>query len=70
MEDTMEKVEIDGKIYELSNLSDAAKAQVASLYFVNEQILQKNNELQIAETAKIGYSRALNRELKKIGANE
>ena len=66
----MEKIEIDGKIYELSNLSDEAKTQVASLYFVNEQILQKNNELQIAETAKIGYSRALRRELEKMEANE
>jgi len=29
-------------------------------------LLQKNNELQVAETAKIGYSRALKRELDKI----
>ena len=53
--------------YDLANASDEAKAQIANLQFVNEQLLQRNNELQIAETAKIGYSRALKRELDKIG---
>ena len=62
----MEKVTIDNIEYDLANASDEAKAHIANLQFVNEQILQRNNELQIAETAKIGYSRALKRELEKI----
>ena len=62
----MEKISIDNIEYDLVNASNEAKAQVANLQFVNEQILQRNNELQIAETAKIGYSRALKRELEKI----
>ena len=62
----MEKITIDNIEYDLVNASNEAKAQVANLQFVNEQILQRNNELQIAETAKIGYSRALKRELEKI----
>ena len=62
----MEKITIDNKEYDLANASDEAKAQIANLQFVNEQLLQRNNELQIAETAKIGYSRALKRELEKI----
>ena len=62
----MEKITIDNIEYDLANASDEAKAQIANLQFVNEQILQRNNELQIAETAKIGYSRALKRELEKI----
>ena len=33
-------------------------------------ILQKNNELQIAQTAKIGYSRALNRELENLKSKD
>ena len=37
-----------------------------NLQFVDEQILQRNNELQIAQTARMGYSRALKRELEKI----
>lgn len=64
----MDKINIDDKEYDLANASEAALAQLISLKFVNEQILQRNNELQVAETAKIGYSRALKRELEKISA--
>ena len=66
LERHVEKITIDNIEYDLVNASNEAKAQVANLQFVNEQILQRNNELQIAETAKIGYSRALKRELEKI----
>ena len=66
MERQLEKITIDNIEYDLANASDEAKAQIVNLQFVNEQILQRNNELQIAETAKIGYSRALNRELEKL----
>ena len=62
----MTKINIDGQEYDISNASDEAKVQLSNLKFVNEQILQKNNELQISQTAKIGYSRALKRELDKI----
>lgn len=62
----MNKITIDGKEYDLSDASAEVRAQLNNLQFVNEQILQRNNELQIAETAKIGYSRALKRELEKI----
>ena len=64
----MEKITIDGQEFDLTNASEEAKAQLRNLQFVNEQILQRNNELQIAQTAKLGYSRALKRELEKIGA--
>ena len=62
----MTKLNIDGQEYDISNASEEAKVQLFNLKFVNEQILQRNNELQIAQTAKIGYSRALKRELDKI----
>lgn len=62
----MDKITIDGKEYDLSDASTEVRAQMNNIQFVNEQILQRNNELQIAETAKIGYSRALKRELEKI----
>ena len=65
----MKKVTIDGQEFDLTNASEEVKAQLENLNFVNQQILQRNNELQIAETAKIGYSRALRRELEKIGSN-
>ena len=58
---------IDGLEYDLSDPSEIAKDQLRNLQFVNEEIMQRNNELQIAETAKIGYTMALSRELNKIG---
>lgn len=63
---SVEKIIIDGEEYSLSNATEEVMAQVRSLQFVNDQILQRNNELQIAQTAKIGYLRALERELAKI----
>lgn len=63
----MQKITIDDIEYDLSNATNAAKSQLANIEFVNGLILERNNELQIAETAKIGYSRALRRELDKIG---
>ena len=62
----MQQITIDGDEYDLSNASSEAETQLKNLQFVNEQIIQRNNELQIAQTAKIGYSRALKRELEKI----
>lgn len=56
---------INGEEFDITDPSDEAKAQLANIRFVDEQILQKNNEIQIAETAKIGYSRALLREIEK-----
>ena len=62
----MDKITIDGQEFDLTNMYEEAKAQLNNLQFVNEQISQRNNELQIAQTAKIGYSRALKRELNTI----
>ena len=62
----MSKITIDEKEYDLSEATENVKVQVANVEFVDEMILQKNNELQVAETAKIGYLRALKRELAKI----
>lgn len=60
------KIIINGEEFDITDPSDEAKAQLANIRFVDEQILQKNNEIQIAETAKIGYSRAIRREIEKI----
>jgi hypothetical protein len=62
----MQNIKIDGEEFDLSNASLEAQTQLKNLQFVNEQILQRNNELQIAQTARMGYSRALKRELEKI----
>ena len=54
---------IDGKEFDISSLSEQAKAQLDNLQFVNEQILQRNNELQIADSARIMYRSVLDKEL-------
>ena len=59
------KITIDGTEYSLDNLSDAAKAQLANIQFVDAQIQQLNNEWAVADTARIGYTRALKTEVAK-----
>ena len=64
------KITIDGTEYSLDNLSDAAKAQLVNIQFVDAQIQQLNNEWAVADTARIGYTNALKAELAKIGNDE
>ena len=59
------KVSIDGTEYVLDDLSDNAKAQLMNIQFVDAQIQQLNNEWAVADTARIGYTRALKSELEK-----
>jgi len=64
--DKDQKINIDGKEYALSELSDNARAQVANLQFVDAQIQQLNNEWAVADTARIGYTNALKAELDQL----
>ena len=66
-EDTDQKITIDEVEYNLSDLSDNAKAQLLNIQFVDAQIQQLNNEWAVADTARIGYTNALKAELEKIG---
>ena len=65
-EGTDQKITIDEVEYNLSDLSDNAKAQLANIQFVDVQIQQLNNEFAVADTARMGYSNALKAELAKI----
>lgn len=56
---------IDEVEYELESLSEEAKAQLDNLRFVEERINQLQNEWAVSDTARIGYSNALEKELKK-----
>lgn len=64
------KVTIDDVEYNLDDLSEDAKIQLANIQFVDEQLQQLNNEWAVADTAKIGYTNALNAELQKIRNSE
>ena len=65
-----QKITIDEVEYNLSDLSDNAKAQLANIQFVDAQIQQLNNEWAVADTARMGYTNALKTELAKIGEDE
>ena len=69
-EGTDQKITIDEVEYNLSDLSDNAKAQLANIQFVDAKIQQLNNEWAVADTARIGYTNALKAELAKIGDDE
>ena len=59
----MAKITIDGISYETDDLSDNAKAQVASLQFNEVHMQRLRNELAIADTARMAYTAALKKEL-------
>lgn len=63
-ENTDQKITIDEIEYNMSDLSDNAKAQLANIQFVDAQIQQLNNEWAVADTARIAYTNALKSELK------
>lgn len=62
----MMSITIDDNVYEIDETNEVIKQHMANIQTVNELIVLRNNELQVAETAKIGYSRALKREIQKL----
>ena len=58
-------ISIDGSPYVLDRQSQTARDTIASLQFVEEQILQTQNELAICDTARMAYAAALTREMQK-----
>ena len=64
----MAKIKIDDVEYDTDDMSDNAKAQVASLQFNEAHMNRLRNELAIADTAKIAYVNALKAELERTGA--
>lgn len=59
----MGNITIDGISYETDDLSDNAKAQVASLQFNEAHMNSLRNQLAIADTARMAYTNALKKEL-------
>jgi len=64
----MAKIKLDDVEYDTDDMSDNAKAQLASLQFNEAHINRLKNELAIADTAKIAYVNALKRELEAADA--
>ena len=60
------KINIDGTEYAVDEMSDKAKELLVNVQFVDSQIQQLDNEWAVSDTARIGYSQALNLELAKL----
>ena len=59
----MASVTIDGKDYDLEDLSDKAKEQLGSLQFVQSEVNKLNAQLAVLKTAQAAYSSALKNEI-------
>ena len=65
-----QKITIDDVEYNLDDLSENVKAQLTNIQFVDAQLQQLNNEWAVSDTARIGYTNALKRELGKSKVTE
>ena len=61
----MPTIKIDDNDYDLDTLSEEAKAQLASLQFVDTELQRLNAQAAILQTARIAYSNALKELLPK-----
>ena len=59
----MPSITIDGKEYDMDDLSDKAKEQLSSLQFVQSEINRLNGQLAINKTAAAAYTSALKVEI-------
>ena len=62
----MPTITINGKEYNVEDLTDNAKQQVANLQFTNNEIKKLEGQIGIFKTASSVYSAALNEEIEKI----
>ena len=61
--DGVNKVIVDDVEYLLDEISDEARTQLINITFVDEELHRLNNELAVADTARIGYTNALKSEI-------
>ena len=55
----MPKITVDNKEYDLDTLSPEAKAQVASMQFVDAELARLAAQTAVLQTARIAYGNAL-----------
>ena len=63
LEHPMPTIKIDDKDYDLDQLSDEARAQLASLQFVDSELQRLNAKAAVLQTARASYAKALNEAL-------
>jgi hypothetical protein len=63
----MPKIKIDDLEYNSEDLSEAGKSQLASLQFLEKQMMQLRNEIAVYQTAQGAYVAALKKEIEETG---
>jgi hypothetical protein len=61
----MPTIKIDNQDYELDQLSDEAKAQVASMQFCDQELTRLQSQAAAYQTARMAYAKALKQALPK-----
>lgn len=56
-------VTIDGREYNVADLSDTARKQLVNLSVTDQEIQRLNQQIAIAQTARTAYANALKKEL-------
>ena len=65
----MPKIIVDGIDYNTEDLTDNGKAQLASLQFLEQQMIKLKAEIAVYQTARNAYAQALKAELDKASAD-
>jgi hypothetical protein len=66
----MPTLNIDNKEYDLDTLSNECKAQLASLQFVEQELVRLQAQAAALQTAKVAYLQALKAALPVIGGSD
>jgi hypothetical protein len=69
-ESKMPSIKIDNKEYDLDTLSDECKAQLASIQFVEQELVRLQAKAAALQTAKGAYLQALKSSLPVIGGSD
>jgi len=64
----MSQITIDGVDYALEDLSENAKAQIASLQYVERKLREMQAEVAALQTAKNAYAYALKSDLQQLNS--
>ena len=66
----MPTITIDNKQYDHDTLSNEAKAQLASIQFVDSELARLQAKAAALQTARIAYSKALSEALPVVGGSD
>ena len=66
----MPTIKIDNIDYDLDTLSDEAKAQLASIQFVDQELARLQAKASVLQTARLAYSKALKAAIPSPFAND